>query len=344
MAALARLAQVEHRAPCDHLAAVREKRLEHLPKIEQARLTINQGHHVDAEGVLELRLLVEVVEHHLGHFAALELDHHPHARLVGLVTDVGDALEFAFVHQFGNALKQQPLVDLIGQLVNDDRTAVATIELFKVGAGANHHPATAGAIALPHTRDAVDGGAGGKIGSRHQLNQLIDARLGAPQQKQTGVDDFTQVMRRNVGGHAHGNARRAIDQQVGNPCWQNRGLEFLAVVIRLKIHGFTVDVGEHFAGELVEPALGVTHGGGVVAVNRPEVALPVHQWVTQRKILRHANQRVVDGAVAVRVKLTHHLTHHPRALHIGPIPDVVGLVHGIKHAPVHGLQPVPHIR
>ena len=71
----------------------REERLEQLLQVQQARLAVDQRHHVHAEGVLQLRHLVQVVQHHLGDLAALELDHHAHAGLVGLVAQVGDALE-----------------------------------------------------------------------------------------------------------------------------------------------------------------------------------------------------------------------------------------------------------
>jgi hypothetical protein len=71
----------------------------------QARLAVDQRHHVHAEGVLQLGLLVQVVEHHLGHFAALELDHQAHAGLVGLVADVGDAFDLLVAHQLGDALR-----------------------------------------------------------------------------------------------------------------------------------------------------------------------------------------------------------------------------------------------
>src|SRR3989454_2428516 len=37
------------------------------------------------------------------------------------------------------------------------------------------------------------------------------------------------------------------------------------------------------------------------------------------------------------------LAHHSGALHVGTVPDVVRLVHREEHAPVHGLQPVPHV-
>ncbi len=113
MTALARLAQVEHRAACHHFAAVFQKHLDQVFQVAQAGLTIDQRHHVDAEGVLQLRLFVQIVQDHLGHFTALELDHQTHARLVGLILDVADALDLLFVNQFGNALLQRLLVHLV---------------------------------------------------------------------------------------------------------------------------------------------------------------------------------------------------------------------------------------
>ena len=71
VAALARLAQLVHGAPRHHLAAVLEEDLEQVLQVAQLGLAVDQRHHVDAEGVLQLRLLVQVVQHHLGHFAAL---------------------------------------------------------------------------------------------------------------------------------------------------------------------------------------------------------------------------------------------------------------------------------
>jgi hypothetical protein len=125
MAALARLAQLEHGAAGHHFAAVLQEDLDQILQVAQLGLAVDQRHHVHAEGVLQLGLLVQVVEHHLGHFAALELDHQAHAGLVGLVLDVADALDLLLVHQLGHALLQRLLVDLVGQLVNDDGLALA---------------------------------------------------------------------------------------------------------------------------------------------------------------------------------------------------------------------------
>ena len=56
-----------------------------------------------------------------GDLAALELDHDAHAVAVGLVAQVGDALDLLLAHQLGDALDQPRLVDLVGDLGDDDR-------------------------------------------------------------------------------------------------------------------------------------------------------------------------------------------------------------------------------
>ena len=64
---------------------------------------------------------------------------------------------------------------------------------------------------------------------------------------------------------------------------QHQRFLFAAVVVGAEIDGFLVDVGQHFVGNLGQADFGVTHGGGVVAVHRTEVALAVHQHVAQEK-------------------------------------------------------------
>ena len=54
----------------------------------------------------------------------------------------------------------------------------------------------------------------GKSGPGHDLAQLVDGDLGVVEMGDAGVDDLAQIVRRNVGGHADGDAARAVDQQV----------------------------------------------------------------------------------------------------------------------------------
>ena len=119
-----------------------------------------------------------------------------------------------------------------------------------------------------------------------------------------GVDDLAEVVRRDVGGHADGDALAAVDQQVGEPRRQHRRLLAAAVVGRLHVDGVFVDVGQQLHRQRVQAALGVARGGRA-EVGGAVVAVEVDQRVAQRERLGHAHERVVDGAVAVRVVLGH---------------------------------------
>jgi hypothetical protein len=177
MAALARLAQLEHCPSRHHLAAVFEEDLQQQLEVAQLGLAVDERDHVDAEAVLQLRLLVEVVEHHLGHFTALQVDDHAHARLVALVLDVADALDLLFLHQLGDALEQRLLVHLVGDLVDDDRLALAFVDVLEVAFRAHDHAAAACAIAFAHPVQTVDDAGGGKVGRRHDFHELVNARF-----------------------------------------------------------------------------------------------------------------------------------------------------------------------
>ena len=75
------------------------KYLMHVEQAQLARLAVDDRQHDDAEADLQLRVLVEVVEDHLGLLAALQLEHDAHAVAVALVADVADAFDLLLVDQ-----------------------------------------------------------------------------------------------------------------------------------------------------------------------------------------------------------------------------------------------------
>ena len=150
-------------------------------------------------------------------------------------------------------------------------------------------------------------------------------------------------MRGNVGGHSHRDAGRAIDQQIGQPRGQDRGLGFLVVVVGLEIDGLLVDVGQQFLADLLHAALGVAIGGCRIAVDRPEVPLPVDERVAHGKILRQPNQGVVASGIAVGMEFAEDIAHHARALDVRPIPQVAHQVLRVENAPVHGFESVARV-
>ena len=85
-----------------------------------------------------------------------------------------------------------------------------------------------------------------------------------------------------------------LTSRFGTRVGRTSGSDFAVVVVGPEIDGFLVDVLQQRGGDAGEARLGVPHGRGRVAVDRAEVALPVHQRIAHGERLRHADQRVVD--------------------------------------------------
>jgi len=158
-----------------------------------------------------------------------------------------------------------------------------------------------------------------------------------------GVDDFPQIVRRNIGCHAHGDARRPVHQQVGHARGKDLGLLLAFVVVGTEIDGPLVDVLEQRGRNARKARLGVSHGGGRVAIHRAEVSLPFHQRVTHAEWLGHAHQRIVDGRVAMGMVLAHHFTDDLGALARGLVVRQSHFVHAEEDAPIHRLEAVADI-
>ena len=129
-------------------------------------------------------------------------------------------------------------------------------------------------------------------------------------------------MRRNAGGHAHGDAFRAVHQQGGETCGQHQRFAFAAVVVVAEIDGFFFNVGQHFVGDFRHADFGVTHGCGGIAVHRAEVALPVHQHIAHGKRLRHADDGLIYRGIAVRVVFTDNVADHAGGFFVCAVPVV----------------------
>ena len=228
--------------------------------------------------------------------------------------------------------------------MDDDGFLATLVGLLDFGAGAHPDAATAGAVGLHDTGAAIDDAGGGEIRTLDVFHQVVRRQAVVVDQRQAAVDHFAHVVGRDIGGHAHGDAGGAVDQQVGHPRRHDVGNALGAVVVVHIVDGFLVQIGQQLVGDLGHAHFGVTHGGGGVAVDGTEVALPVHQHVAQGERLGHADNGVVHSGIAVGVIFTNYITHHTGGLFIGFIPVVAELVHGEQHAAVHRLEAVAHIR
>ena len=343
MGAVARLGQLEPAAAQDYVLAESQ---EHFQRVLQAHETRPAGiecQEVHAEAGLHLGEAVQVVQHHLGRGLALQLDHDPHPIAVAFVPHVGDAFQGLGPDQFGDLLKQVVLVDLIRNFTDNKGLPVA-LHFLNEGFGPHHQAAAARFEGATDAAAAQDHAAGREIRARHDPHQVIQSHVRVFDQRQGGIDDFGRVVRRDIGGHAHGDAIGAVDQQVRVAGGEHLRLLPALVVAGLEIDGILVDVVQQIGGGAGQPRLGIPHRRRRIAIHRAEIALPVDQRHPHAERLRHAYQRIVDRGIPVRMILAHHVADHAGRLSIRFISGVAALVHREQDAPMHRLQPIPRIR
>ena len=82
----------------------------------------------------------------------------------------------------------------------------------------------------------------GKSGPGTISISSVERHVRMVDQRDAGVDDLAEIVRRDIGRHADGDAAGAIDQQIGETRRQDRRLPLLAVVIGLEIDRVVIDV------------------------------------------------------------------------------------------------------
>ena len=345
--AVAGLVEEEGGAAADDVDAVVDEGVDGLVERELLGLAVVDGQEDHGEALLHLGVLVELVEDDLVLGAALEVDDDAHAVAVGLVAESsGDVVDDVVVDELGDALDELGLVDLVGDLGDDDGLAAAG-DVFDAALGAHHEAAAAGVVGLRDVGAAEDEAAGGEVGTLDVLEDELEVGAGFGlvfrEEGDGGVDDLGEIVRRDVGRHADGDAGAAVDDEVGDARGEDGGLEGGLVVVGDEVDGVGVDVGEHLAGDAGEAGLGVTHGGGWVAVDGAEVALAVDEGVAEREGLGEADHGVVDGGVAVGMVVAHDVADDLGGLGVLLVELEAHLLHAVEDAAVDGLEAVADV-
>ena len=343
-------AQLELRATHDHVALVVDVVADELGEPQGARNAIDQRDHVRAEGGLHRGVLVELVERDLVVLAPLQLDHEPDAGLVRLVAQVRDLLQPALLDPLGDLLDQaRPVVAAValGHLVRhlgDDDGLLALPQRLDVRPRADDDPPAARLVSVLHALPADDDPAGREVRALDVLHQADGVDVGIVDVGHHGIHGLAQVVRRDVRGHADRDPRRAVDEQVREPCRQYERLALGVVVVRAEVDRVGVDVAQHLRRDAREPRLCVSHGRRRVVVERAEVALAVDQRVAHGEVLREPDERVVDRGVSVRVEGPHDLADNAGALPVRAPRLEAAAVHRVQDAAVNGLEAVADVR
>src|SRR5208282_1887170 len=236
------LLQLEPRAPQHDFAPMLDVATDKLLQSQGLGPAMINCQHVDGKAAFQRRLLVQIVDDDLRNRVALELDDDARVlvRLVANGRDVREARRF-FVHQFGDALDEHRAVDVVGDFRDDDLLA-PTLELLHADL-ATHLDAAAPAreIFLDDFQPAHHA-AGREVRAFDELHQPLDSDIRVVNLRADAVNDFAEVVRRNIGGHADGDAGAAVDEQVGKRGGENDRLGAGLVVVRNEIHRVLVHV------------------------------------------------------------------------------------------------------
>ncbi len=150
-------------------------------------------------------------------------------------------------------------------------------------------------------------------------------------------------MGRDAGRHADGDAGGAVGEKIGEGGGKDDGLGLAAVVGRAEVHRVLVDPLQQRHRHLGQAGLGVAHRRRVIAVDIAEIALTVDERIALGEGLGEADERVIDGNVAVGMELADHVAHDARALLESAGRVEAQLAHGVEQAALDGLQAVPDV-
>ena len=127
-------------------------------------------------------------------------------------------------------------------------------------------------------------------------------------------------MGRDAGRHTDGDPFRTVDQQIGKTHRKNLRLLLRLIKIRHKIHNILIQIRQiGLLRHLRKAGLRITHSRRAVTLDRTKVPMTVDQDHTLLEFLRHDHERLIDGAVAVRMVFTHGIAHDTGALAVRPV-------------------------
>ena len=206
--------------------------------------------------------------------------------------------------------------------------------------------AVSGFVHVPNFRQrSNDLSVCGKIWTFNMFGNLCDIGVRIVEQLNARIDDLEYVVRRNVGGHADSDARRAVQQDVRQSRWQQPGLAQRAVEIRTPLGRPLLELRQERLCEPREARLGVAHRGERFRiVGGAPVPLPFDQRVSHGERLGQQHHGLVAGLIAVGMELADDIAHGARGLLELRRGAEAELRHGVDDPPLHRLESVRHVR
>ena len=123
-----------------------------------------------------------------------------------------DTFDTLVLYKVRNVFDESCLVYHVRDLSNYD--AVSALDLLNVRSCPEGDLAAACSVGSSHSGTAHDNAAGREVRSLDALHDLVESTLRIVDEKIDTVDNFTKVVRRNVGSHTNGDTNRSVYEQV----------------------------------------------------------------------------------------------------------------------------------
>ncbi len=218
MRARLRLRQIELSAALDDVETMLDVNAQCLLEGQRTGFAIDQRQQVDAEGGLHRGALVQFAQNRFGFGVLGHLQNDTHPLSVGFIAQVRQPFEMSIARQLGNAFDEAGLVDHVRKFGDDD-SALAALHLFDVRLRLHCDSSAPRAVGGFDSLVALlfdDESARGEVGTFDEFHQLLNVDVvelfPTFEHVDTGIDNLTEIVRRNGSCHADSDTRRTVDQ------------------------------------------------------------------------------------------------------------------------------------
>ena len=181
---------------------------------EQTWTSLYQCDAIDRERALKICHLKQFVHHYVGVSVTLYVNYDAHALTSSLVVDIADSVNLAFLDEFCDILDKLLLIYTVRYFCYYD--SVMSIFAFDFSLSAYHDTSATSLISILYALNAIDISACREVRSLDILHQSVCVNIRIVYISATSVNDFSEIMSRDISSHTHSNTVSSIDQEIRN--------------------------------------------------------------------------------------------------------------------------------
>ena len=241
----------------------------------QTRCKMINRHHVKIVIDLQIRIFKEIIQNQLGIGILFQLNSNTKPVTVRLIPHFCNASYLIIDPNVINLLDQNSFVNVIRNF-SDNNLLFAAFELFNLRPRTHDNAPLSSLIGFLNLISPLHNSSRWKVRARQKLHEFVNLSFGVVNHIDHRIDDFCQIVRRNVRRISSRNPCRPIHQKIGKSSRQY-GWFFLRIVkVPSKRHGALFNVLEQVARNLRQTSFGIPHSGWRIAVHRTVISVHFH--------------------------------------------------------------------